>query len=145
MADTDALLSDHEWKLKMAAEGKVIYVPGKTAEHIKAEMAAQAKQLARKSARTITLAAENWRGLDTAIPDIIETLADARNLFSGLACMDDPDRDMVHSMKRLAARAIESTEEKEVRLLERLDSTVREGAAREAEERRQAELVREQK
>lgn len=138
MADTDALLSDHEWKLKMAAEGKAIYVPGKTAEQIKADFAAQAKQLARKSARTITLAVGDWRGLDTAIPDIIETLADVRNLFSGLACMDDLDRGVVHSMMRLAARAIESTEEKEVRLLDRLDSTIRQEAAREAE------LVREQ-
>ncbi len=34
---SDAHLTDHEWKLKMAAEGKAVYVPGKTEEQIMAE------------------------------------------------------------------------------------------------------------
>ncbi|SMX50920.1 hypothetical protein [Maliponia aquimaris] len=35
---SDAQLSDHEWRLKMAREGKAIYVPGKTEEEVKARL-----------------------------------------------------------------------------------------------------------
>lgn len=38
MTYSDAFLSDHEWKLKMAAEGNAVYILGKTAEEIKAEI-----------------------------------------------------------------------------------------------------------
>ncbi|TCP43361.1 hypothetical protein [Rhodovulum marinum] len=38
---SDAHLTDHEWKLKMAREGKAIYVPGKTDEQVKAELKAE--------------------------------------------------------------------------------------------------------
>jgi len=34
---SDAHLSDHEWRLKMAAEGKALYTPGKTDEEWHAE------------------------------------------------------------------------------------------------------------
>ena len=37
-ADADKLLTDHEWRLKMAAEGKAIYVPGRSDEEVKAEL-----------------------------------------------------------------------------------------------------------
>jgi hypothetical protein len=33
----DAHLTDHEWRLKMAAEGKALYLPGKTVEEMLAE------------------------------------------------------------------------------------------------------------
>ena len=36
---TDQHLSDHEWRLKMAAEGKAFYLPGKTDEEVAAERA----------------------------------------------------------------------------------------------------------
>ncbi len=141
MTTPDAFLSDHEWRLKMAAEGKAIYIPGKTPKQIAAERMREQDRLARKSSRTIALTVEEWRTIDTAIPDVIELLDDVRSVLSGLAYMDDLDRPAVNSMMRLAARAIESTEDKEVRVLDRLDLSIRHEASREAEERRQAELA----
>ena len=38
VTDSDRRLSDHEWRLKMAAEGKAIYVPGLSDEEVKAKL-----------------------------------------------------------------------------------------------------------
>lgn len=46
---SDEHLTDHEWRLKMAAEGKAIYVPGKTVEQVKAELENEGGRKARHS------------------------------------------------------------------------------------------------
>ena len=112
MTYPDAFLSDHEWKLKMAAEGKALYIPGKTAEETKAEMAAKAAALAQKSCRNITMTAGEWIAIDTAISDVMEVLFDVRNVFNELAYADDLDQPWVNSMTRLSARAIHGLEDK---------------------------------
>lgn len=113
MTDFDAPLSDHEWKLKMAAEGKAIYIPGKTAEEIKAEMAAKAEGLARKSRRIITMTVGEWNAIDTATVDVMEILLDVRYVLNELAYAVDLDQPLVNSMTRLAARAVQGLEDKE--------------------------------
>lgn len=115
----DASLSDHEWRLKMAAEGKAVYVPGKSQDDPKTVGRPAA------SARTVQLTQDEWHVLDTAIPDIIEVLADVRNVFHDLAYQGDLDQAWVNSVMRLAARAVTSMEEKEVHVLDRLDVALR--------------------
>ncbi|MFC3059416.1 hypothetical protein [Paenirhodobacter populi] len=132
MADSDARLSDHEWKWKMAAEGKAIYIPGKTAEQIKVEMAATAEGLAQKSARTITMTAGAWSTIDTAIPDVIEMLSDVRNVLHELAYADDLDQPWVNSVMRLSARAMQSMQDKEILVLDQLDVAIRDATEEDA-------------
>lgn len=112
MTYPDAFLSDHEWKLKMAAEGNAVYIPGKTAEEIKAEMAAKAAALAQRSCRNITMTAGERNVIDTAISDVMGILLDVRNVFNKLAYADDLDQPWVNSMTRLSARAIHGLEDK---------------------------------
>ena len=112
MTYPDAFLSDHEWKLKMAAEGNAVYIPGKTAEEIKAEMAAKAAALAQRSCRNITMTAGERNVIDTAISDVMGILLDVRNVFNKLAYADDLDQPWVNSMTRLSARPIHGLEDK---------------------------------
>lgn len=125
MTDIDATLSDHEWRLKMAAEGKAFYIPGKTVEQVEAEMAANRERLVQESSRTVTMTAGEWGTIDTALSDVVEMLTDVRNVLHDLAYSDDLDRAQVNSMMRLAARAVASMEGKELHILDRLDTAIR--------------------
>jgi len=122
---TDAALSDHECKLRMASEGKAIYLPGKSVEEMKAELAAEAKAGERLSSWVITLSKQDWSAIDTAIPDTIEILHDVRCLLHSMAYEEDLDQPWVNAALRLAARAVQSMEEKEVATLDRLDAAIR--------------------
>ena len=46
-SDPDEMLSDHEWKTKMAVEGKAIYVPGKTVAEVVRETAKASAEVIR--------------------------------------------------------------------------------------------------
>ncbi len=118
----DAHLSDHEWRLKMAAEGKACDVPGKTLEEMQAAKVAPQTHV---SSRVVGLTDEEWSGVDTAIPDVIELLSDVRNVFLDLSYMEDLDQPGVNSILRLAGRAVQSMIYKEVQILDRLDVAVR--------------------
>lgn len=83
----------------MAAEGKAIYVPGKSVEEM---LAAETERRTLISRRTVGLTAEEWNCLDTTIPDIIEILHDVRNVFLDLSYTDDLDKAGVKSILRLA-------------------------------------------
>lgn len=85
----DAHLTDHEWRLKMAAEGKAFYLPGKTAEEMKAEKEAQRSALAKEHKVTISLTGAEIEALDTA-PDVIEELIHGLPPFFEL--MEDAER-----------------------------------------------------
>ncbi len=106
----------------MAAEGKAIYVPGKSVEEM---LAAETERRTLISRRTVGLTAEEWNCLDTTIPDIIEILHDVRNVFLDLSYTDDLDKAGVKSILRLAGRAVQSMENKEIHVLDRLDTAVR--------------------
>lgn len=125
MTDTDDKLSDHEWKLKMAAEGKAFYLPGRSVEEVKAELAAGGKAKKDLSNRVITLSGQDWSAIDTAIPDTIEVLHDIRSLLHSMAYEEDLDQPWVNAALRLAARAVQSMEEKEIATLDRLDFAIR--------------------
>jgi len=109
----------------MASEGKAIYLPGKSVEEMKAELAAEAKAGERLSSWVITLSKQDWSAIDTAIPDTIEILHDVRCLLHSMAYEEDLDQPWVNAALRLAARAVQSMEEKEVATLDRLDAAIR--------------------
>lgn len=79
----------------------------------------------RISRRTVGLTAEEWSGVDTAIPDIIELLHDVRNVLLDLSYMANLDKPGINSIMRLAGRAVQSMENKEIQVLERLEMAVR--------------------
>lgn len=78
-----------------------------------------------QQSRTIALSEDEWSSLDTAIPDIIETLQDLYFVMHSLSYEKDLDQPQVNSTLRLAARAVRSMEDKEVRALDRLDHVIR--------------------
>lgn len=123
--DPDAHLSDHEWRLKMAAEGKAIYIPGKTVEEVLDDRAAQAEARARKVSRPVTLSEEDWSGVDTALPDTLEMLTDLHYVLLTLSYLDDLDQPEVNATLRLAARAVRSFSQSEGAALDRLDFALR--------------------
>ena len=106
-----------------------IYTPGKTAEEMKAQMAAaeaeRARLRAEKQPRTVTLTVGDWSDIDTAIPDVIELLTDLGNVLNDLAYDRDLDRPCVDGVLRLAARAIRSMEAKEINAIDQLDEAIR--------------------
>ena len=119
---SDDHLTDHEWRLKMAAEGKAYYLPGKT---VSESIAAEAERQTRAVPCTINLTEEEWRGLDTAIPDVLDVMSDVMNVFSDLSYADDLDKPGINSILRLAGRAVRSMGNNEMQLLDRLDTAVR--------------------
>lgn len=118
-------MSDHDWKMPMAAEGKAVYVPGKTAAEMAADAAREAEDRARLMSRDITLTNQQWNAVDTAIPDVIGAMYDVKNVFSLFAWADDLDAHSVNSVLRLCARAIESMADKELEVLDSLDKELR--------------------
>jgi hypothetical protein len=121
-SDPDSHLSDHEWRLKMSQEGKAIYVPGKTVEEMKA---AKTEACTKVKLRKVGLTDEEWSALDTAIPDIIEVMHDVREMLIDLSFMGDLNKPGINSILRLASRAVQSLEVKEICILDRLDAAVR--------------------
>jgi len=106
----------------MAAEGKAIYVPGKSVEEM---LTAESERRTIISRRTVGLTAEEWNCLDTTIPDVIELLHDVKNVFFDLSYLEDLDKPGINSIMRLAGRAVQSMEDKELHVLDRLDTAVR--------------------
>ncbi len=123
--DDDSHLSDHEWKLKMAAQGKAVYVPGKTVDEAKAAAAQRAAGLAQLVTVTLDVTESDLSALDTAIPDTIELLSYVGNILWMLAYSDDLDRPEVNSVMRLAAKAVRSPEDRDIAVIERFDRGVR--------------------
>lgn len=79
---SDAHLTDHEWKLKMAREGKALYVPGKTDEQVKAEMDGARRKSLRLHLDVSLIEQEDWqKAADTAATNY-SAAADALDLLS---------------------------------------------------------------
>lgn len=62
----------------------------------------------------------------------MEVLFDVRNVFNELAYADDLDQPWVNSMMRLAARAVQGMEDKEILALDKLDASIRNAAEEDA-------------
>lgn len=127
-AQADAQLTDHEWWLKMAAEGKALYLPGKTVEEMKAAMEERKMSEATLERRSIELKKAEWAALDMAIPNLIEVLHDTRRALeeygNSIGYSIDPGPTEVAGFMRLVARAIQSMNE-EIQLIDRLDTVIR--------------------
>lgn len=128
----DDHLSDHEWRLKQAAEGKAIYVPGKPVEQVKAEREAAAAAAARKQPITLDLSAAELEALDTALPDLVDTVRDVGRVFTFLADQPDPDQLGLMAIMRLSALAMRGLEDRELPALETLETALRRTTAEQA-------------
>lgn len=138
---SDEHLSDHEWRLKQAREGKAIYIPGKTTAQVKAERAAAAAAAAKMHTLSLDLSEADLEALDTALDDLAHTVRDAERVFTfladGIGCRSiDPECPGLPAMMRLAALALRGMEDRELRTLGTLDNELR----RQAQARAQARL-----
>ena len=124
------LETDHEFKTRMAAEGRAVYVPGKTDEQIRAEMAAEKERRGKPVSVTIELTEDLLSQLDTALPDVGELINDAAGVFEFLAdglttqCIDR-EYSAAWSVMRLAARALRMAEHQELAAIATLDARLR--------------------
>lgn len=88
-------------------------------------MTPQDQPASRKFSRLVTMTEEEWDLIDTGLPDTLELLTDVRNVMWKLCYAQDLDQPWVNSMLRLAGRAVMSMEEKEFRVIDRLDAAIR--------------------
>ena len=122
--------TDHEFKTRMAAEGKAIYVPGKTAAESKAAREAEAARRAQLKPYSFELNEDQIDLLDTALPDACELITDAGQVFSFLvngfvSGHIGPEDTGTHSIMRLAARALNGAETRELVALDMMDQKLR--------------------
>lgn len=140
-----AIESEQEdYREKNAREGTALYIPGKAPEQIGKGKAAGPDLLAGARTFSIELSDAEWDDTDTSIPDLLELVYDAGNLFSmladGLATGFLTGQDtQVGSLSRMAARALRSAENKEIPALDRLDMKLRQVAAQHAKAKIQCE------
>ena len=85
----DARLSDHEWRLKVAAEGKAIYVQGKSAEEWRADFERRAGKTTPTSLPMTKFEANTIGGL---IEMLLGAVGKAENAFAFLELVHS-DRD----------------------------------------------------
>lgn len=126
--------TDHEFRLRMAREGRAIYTPGRSVEEVKAELAASAERAQRPIKVAFDVTEAEFAALDTALPDAVELIEDAAEVFAMLAeTMRSADVQVgMPSVLRLAARAMRSAQGKEIVAIEKLDSKLRGFGARRA-------------
>ena len=101
--------TDHEFKTRMAAEGRAIYIPGKTDEEIRAERARREKP----RPLTLHLSEDQLAQLDTGLAGAAELIRDAGGVMEFLSSGHVLDTANVMDMLpvlRLSARALNSAE-----------------------------------
>ncbi len=130
----DAVETDHEFKTRMAAEGKAIYVPGKTVAEVKAAQAAESARRAQPKLLALELSEEQFDALDLAIPEACELIADAGRIFSFLvggyvSGRIDPEDVGAHSIMRMAAKALNGAETREIAALDMIEQKLRHARA----------------
>lgn len=131
---TKATESDHQFKTRMAAEGRAIYIPGKTLEEMRAEQAAEEERRNKLVSVTLDLTEDTLSRLDTVLPDMCELINDAAAVFAFLAdglTTESIDREYpaTWSVMRLSARALRMAESQELPAIDKLDAALR-GAQR---------------
>lgn len=117
----------------MAAEGKAIYVPGKSAKEMPAENALGLGDDDLFMSMTLTETEADM--LDASLGDAAMLIRDAANLMSFLSVglslgYLDADGQELRTILRLSERAFLAADGKEVRALERLDSIFRRDMAK---------------
>lgn len=122
--------TDHEFKTRMAAEGRAIYVPGKTPDEIRAQQVAEEERRTKPVAITLELTEDTLSRLDTMLPDMCELVNDAAAVFAFLAdglTTESIDREYpaAWSVMRLSARALRMAELQELPDLDKLDAALR--------------------
>jgi hypothetical protein len=118
-------METEDYRAKNAREGRAVYVPGRTVEETAADAAREAEHKARVLARSVSLPNAIWEALDTAIPDTIEFVADAKNVLIMVSSLDDLDQPGINSLMRIAAKAAHAFEENELVALDQLDTGIR--------------------
>lgn len=119
--------TDHEFKTRMAAERRAIYVPGKTDEQIAAE---QERKAAPKPV-TLHLSENDLTGIMQALPqtfDLVSDLARACEYLGGSGLADDVASDLAPVL-RLFARACQAAEAQELESLFKLETKLRDAVA----------------
>ncbi|WP_370226245.1 hypothetical protein [Pararhodobacter marinus] len=122
--------TDHEFKTRMAAEGKALYVPGKTDAEAKAARAAEAERRAQPKPLALDLSEEQLDALDLALPEACGLITDAAQIFSflegGLVMGNiDPEDHGLLSIMRMSARALRRSEQNELAALDMMDQKLR--------------------
>ena len=108
--------TDHEFKTRMAAEGRAIYVPGKTDE----EIAAIKERKAAPKPVTLHLSENDLDMITRALPQAYDLISDLGRAceFLGNSDNDTPD---ITPVLRLFARACRGGEDDELEALFKLD------------------------
>ncbi|WP_296639947.1 hypothetical protein [Roseinatronobacter sp.] len=116
--------TDHEFKTRMAAEGRAIYVPGKTDEQIVAEK----ERKAAPKPVTLHLSENDLDMITRALPqayDLISDLARACDYLGQSGMSDAWDGSEISPLFRLFARACRGAECEEMEALFKLDMKFR--------------------
>lgn len=125
---SDAHLSDHEWKLKMAAEGKAIYIPGKTTEQVKAEMAQKERARNEQCKCLVEMPFGTWQNLPDALSEAVYALRSAQAAFDHLheAISDSAASDPgIIALIELSSRGLRHVSEHEGGLLDEAAFAIR--------------------
>lgn len=132
----DEHLSDHEWKLKMAAEGKAIYIPGKTTEQVKAEMAQKERAQNEQCKCLVEMPFGTWKNLPDALSEAVYALRNAQDAFDHVhqALSDSAASDPgLMGLIELSSRGLRHVAENEGELLDDVEFVIREAVSRLAE------------
>lgn len=126
----DAAETGHEFSSRMAADGKALYVPGRTVAEVKAAQAAESARRAEPQVLTLELSEEQFDALDLAIPEACELIADAGRIFSFLvggyvSGHIDPEDGGAYSIMRMAAKALSGAETREIAALDMIEQKLR--------------------
>ena len=107
---TDEHLTDHEWKLKMASEGRAFYIPGKTTAQMKAEQAERAESV------TLMISAEQAAALISAtgnIPYLLHHCATLMEYIEVTTSMGHIDDNTMIALTAITARAMKEAFKKD--------------------------------
>ena len=119
--------TDHEFKTRMAAEGRAIYIPGKTVEEFNAEQ----KRKTKPKAITINLSEDDLTAILHALPNTFDLISDLGRAMTFLGCegpLDVVEASDVGATLRLFARAIEGGVARDLEPLFKLETKLRDAA-----------------
>lgn len=122
--------TDHEFRLRMAREGRAIYVPGKTDAEVRAARTAEKARREAAHRLDLDLSLSELDALDKALPDLMALVSDAGRAFDFLAAgfvlgHFDSDDVGVIALMRLSSRALTLAEDRECPAVDVLDTKLR--------------------
>lgn len=142
---TDDHLSDHEWRMKMAHEGRASYIPGKTFDEVKVERMARDRAAVDAVAYSVELPAGLWADLPDAISELVYVLhhaADGFDHFQENLSNAGGDPGLI-GLAELSARGLRAILDKEGLAVERLGTAVRQINSKAVEDRITKEAMEE--